>query len=303
LNDEAEETWVEVGRFQTRGEVEQSALVLVAVGIDCQIAPRSGALRLLVAAADAPQALRELDAFVRDNRPPPVPRPPQHSFGEAVVAAVIYCCVLFFIYGAASRQIFSRDWLSAGEAQSGLIVAGEWWRTLTALGLHANYGHLLSNLVAGAFMGVALAEVLGGGLAWLMIVLAGGIGDGLNALVQPPGHTGIGASTAVFGAVGVLAVLMLKHQRSLWRQGLRRWMPLAVGVMLLAFLGMEGERIDIGAHIAGFLTGCVLGLCLVTIGQPATTQRGLAQFAFGAAALVLFAGAWLLAFSVHVPQR
>lgn len=299
---EVGDTWVEVRRLRTPGETEQYALVLVAAGIDCQIVSHDGSVGLLVAASKVAHAQHELDAYARDNRLSSVPAAlPQRSFREAQAAALVYCCVLFFTYGAASRQAFSRDWLLAGEAQAGLIVHGEWWRALTALGLHADFGHLFSNLVAGGLLGIVLAQIVGGGLAWLMILLAGGIGNGLNALLQPPGHIAVGASTAIFGAVGLLAVLMLKHQRSLWRRGLRRWVPLVVGVMLVAFLGIEGERIDVGAHIAGFLAGCLLGACLVVIGEPSTTQRGVAQYAFGAAAFVLFVGAWLIALTGGVP--
>ncbi len=276
--------------------------MLVAMGIDCQVVPHDGGLTLLVPAPDVAKARRELDAYARDNRLSPPPALPQHSFAEALASAAIYCCVLLFVYGAASRNAFSLDWLTAGEAQSGLMRDGEWWRAFTALGLHADDGHLFSNLMAGAFFGVILAQVLGGGLAWLMTLLAGGIGNALNALLQPAEHTAIGASTAIFGAVGLLAVLMLKHQRSLWRQGLRRWVPLAVGVMLLAFLGIEGERIDVGAHIAGFLTGCLLGAGLILIGQQATMQTGVAQYVFGAVALLIFAGAWVIALNAAPPS-
>jgi membrane associated rhomboid family serine protease len=200
-------------------------------------------------------------------------------------------------YGAASHDSFSRDWLTAGDAQAGLIVGGEWWRVLTALGLHGDEGHLLSNLVAGSLIGILLAQILGGGLAWLAILLAGGIGNGLSALLQPASHAAIGASTAVFGGLGLLVVMMVKYQASLWRVGLRRWLPLAVGVMLLAFLGIEGERIDIGGHIAGFLAGCLLGAGLIAMGEPSARSRPGLQVAAGAAALALFAGAWVIALS------
>ena len=69
--------------------------------------------------------------------------------------------------------------------------------------------------------------------------------------------------------------------------------PLAAGIMLLAFLGMGGERIDFGAHIAGFLVGCLSGAGFLLFGLPAVTNRRTGVFA--ASALGLFAGAWLIA--------
>ncbi len=295
MSSDAGETWVEVQRFQTRGETEQHALVLVAAGIDCRIARRQGGVGLLVAASNEAPARQELAAYARDNRSSTPPALPLRPLTEGLVGTLVYICVLLFIHGAVARHAFSRDWLSAGEAVAGLITGGEWWRALTALGLHADYGHLFSNIVAGGFLGIILAQMLGGGLAWLAILLAGGIGNAANAIIEPPTHTAIGASTAVFGAVGLLVVLMWKYQSSLWRRGPRRWLPLAVGVMLLAFLGIEGERIDVGAHIAGFLAGALIGAGLVAAGAPLATVRGNVQFVLGGAALALFAGAWSIA--------
>ena len=134
----------------------------------------------------------------------------------------------------------STGWRPARGRRGGPI-AGEWWRAVTALGLHADLGHIGSNLVAGSLFGFFLAEILGGGLAWLMILAAGAAGNAINALIQPATHTSIGASTAVFGAVGLIAVLALRYRPRRWRRGLRRWAPLAAGIMLLAFLGTEGS--------------------------------------------------------------
>jgi membrane associated rhomboid family serine protease len=295
LSEDSGQSWVEVGRFRDYDAADQHALVLAAAGIGCRIVVGDGTAAIVVEAGDAARAFAELAAYAADNRR--LVRPPLHlrPARAGLAGAVVYCCALLFVYGAEGRASFSRDWLAAGDAQAGLIAGGEWWRTLTALGLHADYGHLFSNMVAGAFLGVVLSQILGSGLAWFLILLAGGLGNGLSALFQPADHAAIGASTAVFGALGILAVLMTRYQRSLWRYGLRRWAPVAAAVMLLAFLGLEGERIDVGGHVAGFAAGCLLGGLLLAIGEPSARQHGFAQIAFGAAAGVLFAGAWIVA--------
>jgi membrane associated rhomboid family serine protease len=295
LTEGTEQSWVEVARFRDYSAADQHALVLVAAGIDCQIVANDGLAAIKVKAGDAARAFAELAAYSADNRrlaPVPLdllaPR-------AGLAGALIYSCTLLFVYGAAERQMFSRDWLAAGNANAGLIADGELWRALTALTLHGGYGHLFSNLIAGVFLGIVLSQILGSGLGWLLILLAGALGNGLSALLQPATYMAIGASTAVFGTVGILAVLMTRYQRSLWRRGLRRWVPIAAGVMLLAFLGMEGERIDIGGHIAGFAAGCLIGAALLVVGERSTRQHGIMQVAFGAAALILLAGAWLVA--------
>ncbi len=293
MPDENEETWVEVGRFAGRAEAGEHALVLVAAGIDCQLTPRGSGIVLLVAEPRVVEARRELAAYARDSQSEAIPRPPPLPLRDGLTGVLAYWCALTFIFSAARHHAFAIDWLAAGEAQSGLIVGGQWWRVFTALGLHADSGHLVSNLVAGSLFGFFLAEILGSGLAWLLILVAGGAGNAINASFQSATHTSIGASTAIFGAIGLLAVLALKYQLPQWKHGLRRWAPLAAGVMLLALLGMGGERIDVGAHLAGFFVGCLMGGVFLAVGPRVVTLRRTAAYIVGAVAL--FIGTWLIA--------
>jgi membrane associated rhomboid family serine protease len=245
LTDNPDDAWVEVRRFAAQADAEQHALVLAAVGIRCRLVARHSAIALSVALPDAARAREELASYARENLQSRS-SPPLRALLEGLDGVLAYCAVLLFLHGASRRQAFSHDWWSAGAAQAGLIVDGEWWRNFTALGLHADLGHLASNLVFGSLLGLLLAQLLGAGLAWLAILLAGALGNALNALLHPAAHTAIGASTAVFAALGILAALTWSHRAPLWRYGLRRWLPLAAGVMLLAYLGVGGERTDIG---------------------------------------------------------
>ena len=160
---------VEVGRFRTRREAEEQALVLLAVGIGCRLLSDAGRVRLLVAAGEGERAAWELATYERENRAtartPPVARPA----AQGVDAALAYCAVLLFFFVANSTRAFSVDWSAAGDAQADLIRHGAWWRTLTALSLHGDLGHLASNLAAGLVFGLLLSQLLGWGLAWLAI--------------------------------------------------------------------------------------------------------------------------------------
>jgi hypothetical protein len=66
--------------------------------------------------------------------------------------------------------------------------------------------------------------------------------------------------------------------------------------MLLAFLGVGGERTDIGGHVAGFVAGILLALAIHFLNDRIRKDRA-AQLRFGAAALTVFAGAWIVALS------
>lgn len=299
MTDSAETSWVEIRRFRSQAEAEQHALVLVAVGIECRLVTVGDLVGLQVTASQAADARHHLAAYLRENEPRP--EPALRGIGEGIDGALAYCACVLFIDAAAGRHALSRDWLAAGHAQAGLILDGEWWRALTALGLHADLEHLLANLVAGSLFAIFLAQLVGAGLAWLAILLAGGLGNALNAVLQPPAHSAIGASTAVFGALGLLAGTMWQRQARSWRQRLRQFTPLAAGAMLLAFIGIGGERTDVGAHVAGFAVGCALGAALYLAG-PYVPQGRLAQHAYGVAAVVLFSIAWLIALAAAGPS-
>lgn len=287
-----EDPWIEIRRFETSAGAREYALVLMAMGIAYRVVRQPSGIGLLVAAPEAARALHELSAYEEENRPRPAA--PAHAPVKGLDGALVYGAALVFVYSAADQQAFSRDWEAAGAGQAGLIMSGEWWRVLTALGLHADVGHLIGNLIMGSLFGVFLAQILGAGLAWLAILLASAAGNALNALIEPVNHTSIGASTAVFAALGLLAALAWKREAAQHRRGRRKLLPLAAGVMLLTFLGVGGERTDIGAHVAGFIVGCVFGAGLYFI-QRYLPHGRLAQYGFGAAALGLFAVAWVVA--------
>ena len=138
------------------------------------------------------------------------------------------------------------------------ILDGQWWRLVTALTLHADWVHLSSNLAIGGIFVIFLCRELGSGLAWSLLLSAGILGNLVNACVQEPGHSSVGASTAVFGAVGILASLSVVRYR---HQLQRRWLlPVAAAMALLALLGTEGKNTDLGAHLFGFIYGSFLGL-------------------------------------------
>lgn len=99
-------------------------------------------------------------------------------------------------------------WIEAGAADVFRILRRhEWYRAITALTLHGDSGHLFANVLFGApFLALLCRRVgLGPGLA--LALCAGALGNILNSLYQPLGHSSIGFSTALFGSAGALSGL------------------------------------------------------------------------------------------------
>jgi membrane associated rhomboid family serine protease len=176
------------------------------------------------------------------------------------------------------------DWFRRGSAEAAAIVRGEWWRTVTALTLHADAGHAVGNAVLGGILLTLLAHTVGAGLASALVLLAGVLGTLGAAELLRHGFSSIGASTAVFGGLGVLAALP-QHRR-------RAWVPLGAGLALLAFLG-TGKRADLAGHLCGFAAGLALG-ALTGVSPPLRSR--VAQTAFAIVALAIPAIAWFVAF-------
>ncbi len=219
---------------------------------------------------------------------------------------------LFFVFD--QRGMYGIDWWGIGAAGSGAIRGGEWWRAITALTLHTDLSHLAGNMVFGAVFGVILARSLGSGIAWASFALAGTIGNLVNAMIQPQNHVSIGASTGVFGALGVQIAFEWMRRREAHVSRFKTWAPIAMGILLLVWLGTGGHsiseldtareaahkiaevtgKVDVIAHVTGFVAGAAIGLLLGVV-RRRIRMRGRWQLAIGVATLAFVAGAWGLA--------
>jgi membrane associated rhomboid family serine protease len=213
-------------------------------------------------------------------------------FDGALIGAMGYLSILLLTAYCAGIGLFGADWLSVGALDGG--AAREWWRALTALTLHLDQEHLLGNLLFGAFAGIAAGRLLGPGVAWASILGAGAFANFLEILIAPPTHRAVGASTAVFAALGLLAGLAWRQRLTLRERRWYRWAPMIAGVCLLTLLGAGSEHVDVLGHALGFLSGVGMGWLYARAGIPRNRGRGL-QIAAGAAAALLLCLAWLLA--------
>jgi membrane associated rhomboid family serine protease len=266
--------------------------VLAAAGIDCRIRPDPQGWAVWVKNSDYDAAVQAMRAYFRENRdeafsekrtdsPPPSPA----RFLEALFAAAfLLVWHLSFSYAGTAEAVVKRFGASAGA-----IGEGEVYRAVTALMIHVDAAHLAGNMLGIVVFGAAVAGLTGWGVGWFMILLTGILGNLVNAFMYQSGHLSVGASTAVFGAIGILAgyQVIVRHKRR--ERRISAWLPLACGVALLGFIG-SGENVDITAHLFGMLTGLVMGAgyALVAGGRA----RGAVQAVCLLLALALIFTAW-----------
>jgi rhomboid protease GluP len=288
---DADAPWIEIYRSRTPQECDERALVLLAVGIAALMHAEDGSFQLLVADADVARATAELARYSLENRPRPRPAPPPLHRG-AVAAAAGYALVLFAVAVASSRSALGRDWFDAGALDGARFRAGEAWRAVTALTLHADLAHLAANAGFGALFGGLAARVYGAGCGWLLILVAAVAANAVNATTMPAGRVSLGASTAVFAALGALAVYRWPAATRRARVGFAGASVVAA-LVLLALLGTGDAHTDVAAHALGFTAGALLALPLRR--RPPPRRRAPQLLAAGGAVLLVVA-AWAAAY-------
>ena len=144
----------------------------------------------------------------------------------------------------------------------------EYYRILTSMFLHADWEHLLNNMLVLFFVGVYL-ERIAGKIKYLLLYFGAGIIAGLasisynmwqynNAEYSHPVYS-IGASGAIFGVVGAMLYIILINRGRI--EGIsRRQIVMFAGVSLLG--GIGNVQIDMAGHVGGFIAGLLLAALL-----------------------------------------
>lgn len=285
--------WSSVRRARDRRGLAEPALVLTAVGIENRIEQDVSDWCLLVPENLQAAALRELADYQRENVAL-LPRATTVLTLESGWIGVLgFLAVIWLLPSLQTMAVFDWDWRALGRMEAGSVMAGQWWRTITALTLHSDIAHILGNSVFGAVFGLFVGRYLGSGFGWLLILLSGAIGNGINAWLQVESFRSIGASTATFGALAIGAAYVWRRgyfKAGSWRRSLA---PVFAGIALLAYTGVGGENTDVIAHFTGFATGICLGLLAGSFDVRRLGHSG--QYIAGAISVGLVCYAWALA--------
>ena len=293
-----------VFQSRRRRDCAERALVLQAANIPHGMQGDSQGWNLWVQPGLVEAALSELRQYESERKTErlrPTESPKVQSLGREGVA--LYILILALFYPAGQYGLFGWNFWNAGRMDSAAVIAGEWWRPFTALFLHADMGHLVGNVFFGALFATLTSHLLGSGLTWAATLAAGALGNTLTTLVHGPGHLAIGASTAVFGTLGIFTFYEWIRRRRLRQrmtqtQKLRIVAPLLGGAVLLGWLGMGGgeteSRVDVLSHVTGFVAGSLLGAVMAWRGWPDALPRRTQGIAAGLTVLVSFL-AWTAA--------
>jgi membrane associated rhomboid family serine protease len=173
---------------------------------------------------------------------------------------------LLLNWGALSGGLSTpQDWVAAVRDGSAL-------RLFTALFLHADWAHLLGNLVFLLIFGLP-AERTMGPWRFLILFLLGGAFSNLAAVlaIGAPDRVIIGASGAVSAVIGAYLALFPRAKLGvvvplgLFLEFVKAPASLLIGIwallqVIFAYIGPAFGAVAWSAHIAGFLFGIVFAL-------------------------------------------
>ena len=139
---------------------------------------------------------------------------------------------------------------------------GEYYRLFTSLFLHFGFSHLSGNMLLLGYLGVRLERYVGH-WRFLAIYLLSGLGGNVVSLVYYtmtyPYVNSAGASGAVFGIVGAMLWVVLRHRGRLAGLTSRQLMLM---ILFSLYSGLTSIGINNAAHVSGLAIGFLSGALL-----------------------------------------
>jgi rhomboid protease GluP len=159
--------------------------------------------------------------------------------------------------------------IEAGALVRERVLAGEWWRLMSAMFLHGGFDHIFGNLIVLYIVGLACEHALGGARTAL-VYFASGIAGGLLSLAMGPGPS-VGASGAIFGVIAAVIVVLYRWQDRFYVRDKRIGFVLLVWAGWQILTGLASPFIDNFAHLGGLAGGALAALALRPRLLPAET--------------------------------
>lgn len=133
------------------------------------------------------------------------------------------------------------------------VLAGEYWRLLTAGFVHVELWHLAMNMMALLSLG-KIFEPLLGVRRYLLILIPSIIVGSLFVLSSPENSFVVGISGGIYGLLAAYVTLIL-------RTGGWRIPPVRAALMNMLFINLLLNflpNISVHAHLGGFVTGLII---------------------------------------------
>ena len=182
---------------------------------------------------------------------------------------LIACCVAMFAWEIASGALSDKDSIvAAGALTRDGVLAGDWWRLISAPFLHAGPDHLIGNCLVLYIVGLACEHALGFAQTAVVYFTSALTGAGLSIAFRP--GPSVGASGAIFGVLASVVVVLIRYRHQFYVRDKRIAVVLAAWAAWQVLTGLANPFIDNFAHLGG-----IAGGALVTLGmKPRLLHEG-----------------------------
>jgi len=174
-----------------------------------------------------------------------------------------------------------------GSADGQLVFAGHFWRLITANFLHGGIIHILFNSFS-LFQIGQVAEEEFGGAKYLCLYLITGV-SGFLTVCLISSYPAIGASAAIFGIIGALAVYGYRRGDTFGRNlksMMVQWIIMGAIMSLIPGISLWG-------HLGGLVAGVVLGFFFTEVTRTRDSLRMVRVWqASAAVCIILIAGSF-----------
>lgn len=136
-----------------------------------------------------------------------------------------------------------------------LLEDREWYRIITSMFLHADIGHLMSNMLILYYVGNVIEKQVGHFPYMVIYFLSGIIGNVFSAgyeMITGVYVSSVGASGAIFGVEGALLLLALLHKGKLADVTTGR---IVFSIAFSLYCGFTSSYVNNAAHVGGVIMG------------------------------------------------
>ena len=184
--------------------------------------------------------------------------------------AILGVTVIAYLLQLAGQHFLGQDLLYLYGAKYGpLIRAGQIWRLITPVFLHASILHIAFNMYALFIYGRGIESRFGHIRFLLLYFLSGFAGNVLSFLLTP--NPSLGASTAVFGLIAAEGVFLIQNRSLLGNRVNRSLMNLLYIAAINLLIGFTTTGVDNFGHLGGLLGGVLFAW----FGGPRWKMEGL----------------------------
>jgi rhomboid protease GluP len=176
---------------------------------------------------------------------------PQWREYFVTIILLIINIIAFIICSQTGEVVYNVGSMNA----ESVFIDHEYYRLITAMFLHGDIEHIVSNMIFLVGIG-QMVECAIGHVRFIILYMLSGLGASICSMLYSATsgnlYSSVGASGAVFGLIGALLILVIVHNGRFGYVSIRR---LLLAIVYMIYSGISTQYVDNAAHIGGLICG------------------------------------------------